>query len=76
MSTPTEKYLSPKELSAEMRKIGLIVSVEYIRAMLGAGAPHVENGSRMFAQLSRVLAWWEANPGFAPRSEEAGVLQA
>ena len=68
---PREKYLSAKELAAELRAIGITVGEDYVRAMLQAGAPHVKNGQRMWALPSEVLTWWKANPGFAPWAGEA-----
>lgn len=67
-----EKYLTAKEMAAELNERGMTVSAQFVRLLWKEGAPHVGR----FGRVKALLEWWEANPDvqpFAKRNSGSGV---
>jgi hypothetical protein len=65
-----EKYLPVKQLVGVIHEqYGLTVSERFVRDMLRAGVPRVGFN----AKPSVLMAWWEENKDFAPRSKRVGI---
>ena len=60
----SERMLPAKQLAVEIREeYGLIVSRQFVCAMLRAGVPRLGYNAR----YSDLIAWWRANPNFRQR---------
>lgn len=72
MSTHTrgEKYLTAKELSAELEKNGRSVSEDFARELIRATPGRLG----LSARLSDSLRFWTENPDFAPFARNRSAL--
>jgi len=68
-----DRRLAPKQISAEFHeRMGVIVSEQFVRAMLKAGVRRIGYNARFVD----VVEWWEKHPDFSPRGGARAARKA